>query len=136
MIPGGPVVGQGTIRNASLISGDNRVSFGGVLDYQVLFDNLETILNAEADPLARGNLALNARGYSTVFEGTRIPYYEKILNNMTLGTEVPITQFLVGSVGGIVNDNAGTLGDLVNIIQGGGLPAFLGLLTGVFPQVR
>jgi hypothetical protein len=101
-----------------------------------LFDNLELILNAEADALARGNLALNARGYSTIFEGTRIPYYEKILNNMTLGTEVPVTQFLVGSIGGILGDQASTLGDLVGLIQGGGLPAFLSLLTGVLPAAR
>lgn len=117
--------------------GNNTVSFGGVLNYDVLFNNLETILNAEADALSRGNLALNARGYSTIFEGTRIPYYEKILNNMTLGTEVPITQFLVGSLGGILNDNSATLGDLVGLIQGN--PAsFLSLLTtsGVFNPAK
>ena len=131
------MVGQGTIRNASLVPGNNTVSFGGVLNYDVLFNNLETILNAEADALSRGNLALNARGYSTIFEGTRIPYYEKILNNMTLGTEVPITQFLVGSLGGILNDNSATLGDLVGLIQGN--PAsFLSLLTtsGVFNPAK
>ena len=80
MIPNGPVVGQGTIKAASLVPGNNTVSFGGVLDYNVLFNNLETILNAEADALSRGNLALNARGYSTIYQGTHIPYYEKILN--------------------------------------------------------
>jgi hypothetical protein len=38
---------------------------------------------------------------------------------MTLGTEVPITNFLVGSLGGILDDNSATLGDLVNLIRGG-----------------
>lgn len=113
------------------------MSFGGILDYNVLFDNLELILNAEADALARGNLALNAIGYSTIFEGTHIPYYEKILNNMTISAEVPITNFLVGSLGGILNDNAATLGDLISLIQGDGLAAFMSLLTGgVFSPTR
>lgn len=76
MIPGGPTVGQGTIKNASLVPGNNTVSFGGFLDYDVLFANLETILNAESDALSRGNLGLNAKGYSTTYKGTRIPYYE------------------------------------------------------------
>lgn len=76
MIPGGPIVGQGTIRNASLVPGNNTVSFGGFLDYDVLFANLETILNAESEALARGNLGLNARGNSTTYKGIRIPYYE------------------------------------------------------------
>jgi hypothetical protein len=128
VIPNGLVVGQGTIHNATIAPGNNTVDFSGVVDYAALLGNIEGILNSEADALGRGNLALNANGNSTVYNGVHIPYYEKILNNMTLGTEVPVTQLLVGSVGGLLSSNAGTLGDLVNIIETSGITSLLGLL--------
>jgi hypothetical protein len=131
-IPGGPSVGKGTIRNASLIPGNNTVSFGGVLDYGVLFANLQGILDAEAGPLSRGNLGLDAIGYSTIFKGTEIKYYEEILNNMLLNTEIPVTQFLVGSLGGLLADNSATLGDLVGLITGLGSGNFLSALAPIF----
>ncbi|KIW02270.1 uncharacterized protein PV09_06420 [Verruconis gallopava] len=132
MIPNGLVVGQGTIINATIAPGNNTVDFSGIVDYNTLFSNIQSIINAEADALARGNLALNARGNSTVYDGTHIMYYENILNNMTLGTEVPVTQFIVGTVGGLLNSSSATLGDLVDLIQGNGITGFLGLLSSVF----
>jgi hypothetical protein len=132
MTPSGLVLGQGTIKNATIAPGNNTVDFAGVVDYGTLINNVGNILNDEADALAAGNLALNANGNSTVYKGTHLKYYETILNNMTLGAEVPVTQLVVGTVGGLLNSSSSTLQDLVDLVNGAGLTTILGQLTSAF----
>jgi hypothetical protein len=129
MTPAGLVLGQGTIKNASLVPGNNTVSFGGIVDYATIFGNLEGIINAESDALTAGNIGLNARGNSTIYKGHHVSYYESILNNMTLSAQVPVTQLVVGSVGGLLNSSSATLGELVDLVNGGGLAATLFLCS-------
>jgi hypothetical protein len=115
-MPNGLLIGEGTIKNATIAPGNNTVNFAGVIDYSTLLSNIESILNVEADALLRGNLAVVSSGNSTIYNGTHISYYETILNNMTLAAEMPVAQLLVGSVGGLLNSSSATLGDLVDLI--------------------
>jgi hypothetical protein len=109
-------VGEATIFDLTLTPGTNRKTLIGTLDFLAVIDNLEYILNVSSEAMAQGNLRLWTNGKSTVYNGVHIPYYEEILGGLTLQADIPITQLLVGSLGGYLNDTAGGLQNLLDQI--------------------
>lgn len=109
-------VGQATVYNFLLTPGTNPETLIGTLDFLTIIENLEYILNTSSEALAQGNLRLLVSGTDTVFNGVHIPYYEKLLGGLVLEADIPVTQLLVGSLGGYLNNTAGGLQDLLDAI--------------------
>ncbi|KAJ6100077.1 hypothetical protein N7467_001612 [Penicillium canescens] len=97
------VIGQATIENVVLKPGNNSVSLRGQLDMDTVIDNLPAILSTPKSALMDGELELTASGNSTIYDGNHIAYYEKLLNNLTITTRVPILMILLDTVRGLID---------------------------------
>lgn len=116
MLIGNVTTGEATIYDLTLTPGDNNKILIGKLDFGAVINNLAYILNVSSGPLAEGNLRLWTTGKSTIYNGQHIPYYEKILGGLTLEADIPVTQLLVGTLGGYLNSTAGGLQNIINEI--------------------
>lgn len=121
-------IGYGTLYNVVLYPGNNTLPFTGSLNLKTLIQNIVPIIKSESSALLDGNLGLSASGNSTIYDGYHIPYYEDILNNLTLSGEVPIMTLLGGTLGSLLNSSAGTLSSLLGKLN---TTASLGALGGL-----
>jgi hypothetical protein len=110
------VIGAATIYDLTLVPGSNSKTLLGALDFGTLINNIEYVLNTSALALAAGNVRLLTTGKSTIYNGQHIPYYEKILGGLELQADIPITQLLVGTLGGYLNGSAAGLQNIINQI--------------------
>jgi hypothetical protein len=122
-------IGYGTLYNVVLYPGNNTLPFTGNLNLQTLIQNIVPIIESESSALLDGNLELSASGNSTIYDGYHIPYYEDILNNLTLSGEVPIMTLLEDTLGSFLNSSAGTLSSLLGKLNTTALLGALGGLT-------
>ncbi|KAI0200739.1 hypothetical protein F4808DRAFT_150534 [Astrocystis sublimbata] len=83
--------------------GNNTRNFDGRLYLNELLPNLGAILDSQSGPLAEGNIALVARGNSTMVNGMHIAYVEKVLNKKNLVATLPVFKL----AGDIVNSFSG-----------------------------
>lgn len=111
---GNLTAGEATIYDLTLVPGNNTKTLIGSLDFGVVIANIEYILNASSEAIAAGNLRLFTTGKSTIYQGQHIPYYEEILGGLTLQADIPITNLLIGTLGGYLNDTAGGLQNIIN----------------------
>ncbi|KAJ5278581.1 hypothetical protein N7478_003953 [Penicillium angulare] len=110
-------IGQATILNAVLQPGNNTVSLRGKLYIDTFVDNISEIVSSQRESLLNGTVRLSASGNSTIYNGVHIPYYEKVLNNLTITTQVPILEVLSGTLEGLLNQsNNSTLASIVQNI--------------------
>lgn len=113
---GDVILGNGTIDNVLLRPGNNTVPLRGILDIRKAVSNLGTILAAEADALSHGNLMLAASGHSTIYNGFHIPYFEKVLNNLTVTADVPILKVLFGTLSQLITSNPGAISNVTSAL--------------------
>lgn len=85
----------------------------GSLSIATVIDNLAAILTTETSAISSGDLQLSASGNSTIYEGTHISYYEEILNNLVLTTQIPILDVVADTLKGLTDSNT-TLSGLLN----------------------
>jgi hypothetical protein len=116
LIIGNLTCGEATIYDLTLVPGNNTKTLIGVLDFGIVINNLEYILDVSRDAVAAGNLRLNTNGKSTIYNGQHIPYYETILGGLMLTADIPITQLLVGSLGGVLDSTAPGLQNIIDQI--------------------
>ncbi|GES56847.1 hypothetical protein ATEIFO6365_0001005300 [Aspergillus terreus] len=113
---GDVILGNGTIDNVLLRPGNNTVPLRGIHDIQKAIGNLGTILSAETDALSHGNLMLAASGHSTIYNGLHIPYFEKVLNNLTVTADVPILKVLFGTLSQLITSNPGAISNVTSAL--------------------
>ncbi|GAB1213325.1 hypothetical protein ATERTT37_002474 [Aspergillus terreus] len=113
---GDVILGNGTIDNILLRPGNNTVPLRGILDIRKAVSNLGTILAAEADALSHGNLMLAASGHSTIYNGFHIPYFEKVLNNLTVTADVPILKVLFGTLSQLITSNPAAISNVTSAL--------------------
>lgn len=118
---GGLILGNATIFDVLLEPGNNTVAARGFVDLKLALQNLPTIIKSQIDPLKSLNLELSASGNSTIYNGKHIDYYEKILNNLTLTTQISVLSILGDTLGGLL----GTSG-LGSLLGGSGTGSLLG----------
>jgi hypothetical protein len=109
------VIGQATLENVVLKPGNNSVSVRGQLDINTVIDNLPAILSTPKSALMDGGIELTASGNSTIYDGRHIAYYEKLLNNLTITTRVPILMILLDTVRGLIDTRGLGDGNGINI---------------------
>ncbi|KAI9036444.1 DUF3712 domain-containing protein [Aspergillus affinis] len=99
------LLGEALIQNVILKPGNNTVALSGRLDIRTVLQNLSKIVAAQREAILKGKIELSAQGNKTVYEGQRIPYFERVLNNLTLTARVPIVGVLMDTLQGLGNGN-------------------------------
>ncbi|KNG87591.1 hypothetical protein ANOM_005441 [Aspergillus nomiae NRRL 13137] len=117
----GIVVGQGYLENVVLSPGNNTMPLRATLDIRKVLANLIDILGAQVSALMDGKLEISASGNSTVYDGKHIPYFEEVLNNLTITTRIPIMTILSDTLAGwresgFLDGLNGTLGNLGGLL--------------------
>ncbi|KAJ5273017.1 hypothetical protein N7478_008142 [Penicillium angulare] len=88
------VIGNATVKDVTLVPGDNTFPMYGILDITTVIKNLADVLKAEASAIKNGNLSINAVTSSVVWNDTLVPYYTDILKELTLTAEIGIGDVL------------------------------------------
>ncbi|GAB1198105.1 hypothetical protein APSETT444_007413 [Aspergillus pseudonomiae] len=117
----GIVVGQGYLENVVLSPGNNTMPLRATLDIRKVLANLIDILGAQVSALMDGKLEISASGNSTVYDGKHIPYFEEVLNNLTITTRIPIMTILSDTLvgwreSGFLDGLNGTIGNLGGLL--------------------
>ncbi|KAJ5833479.1 hypothetical protein N7474_001790 [Penicillium riverlandense] len=112
------VLGTGTINNVFLKPGNNTVPLLGALDISNAISHLGELLEAESSSLSEGQLLLSASGKSTIYDGLHIPYFQQVLNHLTVTANVPILKVLFGSIGQLVSSNPGVMQNVTSALDG------------------
>ncbi|CAL5872809.1 uncharacterized protein PFLUO_LOCUS7078 [Penicillium psychrofluorescens] len=102
---GGLIIGQATSYNVHLQPGNNTIGLRGWVDIDTVLENLPEILGTQMAALLGGDLELSATGNSTIYDNHHIPYYEEVLNNLTLTARVPFMKLLLDTLHGITHSN-------------------------------
>lgn len=112
------VLGNGTIDNVLLNPGNNTIPLRGMLDIGKTLSNVATVLATEADALSQLQVKLWASGQSVVANGLHLPYFEKVLSNLTVSTQVPILKVLLRSVSELIDSNPGVMSNVTEALRG------------------
>ncbi|OGM49896.1 hypothetical protein ABOM_001520 [Aspergillus bombycis] len=97
------IIGQGYLENVVLKPGNNTMPLRATLNIRTVLENLIDIVGAQASALMDGKLEISASGNSTVYNGKHIPYFEEVLNNLTITARVPIMTILSDTLAGLRN---------------------------------
>jgi len=117
LLAGDMYLGYGTLYNVVLTPGNNSCYFTGYVDTASLLTKIEPLLALEGPALSQGEISLSADGNSTIYNGSHIPYYEDILNNLLLNSTMPILSIIEGTLGGLLNNSAGALESIVTKLE-------------------
>lgn len=107
IIVGGVLLGNATMNNVYIVPGNNTVSARGIINLKTAIMNLPAILSSQVGALTKGNIEMSASGNSTIYNGQHIEYYEKVLNNLMLTTQMPLLAILMDSLKGILGGEGG-----------------------------
>lgn len=88
----------------------------GVLDINTALQNIGPLLAAQTEALSKGDLTLSASGHSTIYDGKHIPYFEKVLNNLTVNADVSVIKVLLGTLTELVTSNSGSFANVTDTL--------------------
>ena len=114
---GSLVVGNVTLNDVTLVPGDNTFPMRGILDLKTIIKNLADVLKAEATAIKAGNLTIDAQTTSCIWNGTLVPYYTEILNELTLTAPIGIGDVLRNTISYLKSE--GNLTDVLSNLTGG-----------------
>lgn len=112
------VIGNATVKDLTLKPGDNVSPMTGVLDLSTILTNLGDVLKSQSSLLSSGNLTLDTITRSVVWNGEEVPYYTKVMSELTLVAKVPIAETLKNTFSHL---NLTQLEDYANSNNGDGL---------------
>lgn len=96
-------LGNATIDNLILYPGNHSASVRGILDLEYLVQNLGGILKTQGDALNRGALSLTAVGRSVTHDGEDVPYYTKVMKELSLTADVSLAALIKNTVHGALH---------------------------------
>jgi hypothetical protein len=97
------LIGNVTIKEVTLVPGDNTYPLTGVIDLKTIISNLGAVLKAEASALKNGNLSLQATTSSVVWNGTVVKYYTDVLKQLNLVAEIGLADTLKNTMKNFAN---------------------------------
>lgn len=100
---GDTVIGNVTIDDVVLKPGDNTFPMKGVLDIKSVFNNLGSILKAQASALMNGSLAIDSVARTVEWKGTPVAYYADILKTLTLSAEIGLGDTIKNTLRNLLN---------------------------------
>ncbi|KAJ5668602.1 uncharacterized protein N7477_007172 [Penicillium maclennaniae] len=98
---GGLVIGNATLEDLTIKPGDNKHPLTAILDFDIIFAHLGTVLKSQANLLKTGNLTLDTITKSVVWENKTVPYYTEVMSGLTLPAQVPLMDTLKNTLHGL-----------------------------------
>lgn len=98
VMSGDLVIGKATLEDVTLSPGNNTYALSGTLDLKKVIQNLGQVLSTQMASLLNGELSLNTRTTTVVWNGTLVPYYTDVLSTLTLNTQVGIGPILKNTI--------------------------------------
>ncbi|RDW61738.1 DUF3712 domain-containing protein [Aspergillus mulundensis] len=115
---GSIVLGTALLPNVTLLPGNNSVGFTGKADINSALANIGPILSAQTDALKNGEIELSASGNQTMFNGEHIPYFEQVLNDLTITARVSILKVVLDTLGDFLGEGSdGVIEQLTDILD-------------------
>ncbi|KAE8147820.1 hypothetical protein BDV25DRAFT_142385 [Aspergillus avenaceus] len=99
------VIGNATIDNLILKPGNHTTPVHGVLDLRTLIQNIGTVLTTQRDSLKNGYLTLDTVGKQVIYDGVEVPYYTKVMRNLTMTAQVPLGGLITNTLRGVLHEN-------------------------------
>lgn len=112
------VIGNATVKDLTLKPGNNVSPITGVLDLTTILSNLGEVLKSQSSLLSTGNLTLDTITRSVVWNNEEVPYYTKVMSELTLVAKVPIADTLKNTFAHL---NLTALENYASSNNGGGL---------------
>ena len=109
------MIGNATINDLVIRPGNNSAPVRGFLDLHKIIQNLSSILQTQRSAIQNGYIELTSIGTGVTYEGVAVPYYEKVLKNLTLKAQVPIAGLIINTIHGINNRNESHLLSSLNL---------------------
>ncbi|KAJ9388412.1 hypothetical protein DTO063F5_2743 [Paecilomyces variotii] len=109
LLSGDLVIGNATINDLVIRPGNNSAPVRGFLDLHKIIQNLSSILQTQRSAIQNGYIELTSIGTGVTYEGVTVPYYEKVLKNLTLKAQVPIAGLIINTIHGINQRNGSHL---------------------------
>jgi hypothetical protein len=115
---GSLLIGNATLENLTLKPGNNTNPINGVLDLKKILGNLGEVLKSQASALKTGNLALDTITRSVVWNGTEVPYYTKVMHELTLKANVGLVSTLKNTLHNLLHpDGSSGSGNFTSLIS-------------------
>lgn len=115
LLSGDLVIGNATINDLVIRPGNNSAPVRGFLDLHKIIQNLSSILQTQRSAIQNGYIELTSIGTGVTYEGVTVPYYEKVLKNLTLKAQVPIEGLIINTIHGINQRNGSHLLSSLNL---------------------
>lgn len=112
------IIGQITAYDVLLNVGNNTLNFDGQLYLDSLIKNLGPVLASQSDALNRGQIELNVTGNTTVVNGQRITFIEKVLNSRRLTTSMSVITLVSDVLNGLLGGGSASIVDVFGDIFG------------------
>ncbi|KAL4996719.1 hypothetical protein BDV10DRAFT_202311 [Aspergillus recurvatus] len=103
---GNIILGTALLPNVTLLPGNNSVGFTGKADITSALANIGPILSAQTVALKNGEVELSASGNQTMSNGEHIPYFERVLNDLTITARVSILKIVLDTLGGFLGEGS------------------------------
>lgn len=115
---GSLLIGNATLEGLTLKPGNHTNPITGVLDLKKIIANLGEVLKSQASALKTGNLALDTVTRSVVWNGTEVPYYTKVMHELTLTANVGLVSTLKNTLHTLLHpDGSSGSGNLTSLIS-------------------
>jgi hypothetical protein len=115
---GSLLIGNATLEGLTLKPGNNTNPISGVLDLKKILGNLGEVLKSQASALKTGNLALDTITRSVVWNGTEVPYYTKVMHELTLSANVGLVSTLKNTLHALLHpDGSSGSGNFTSLIS-------------------
>ncbi|KAM7211964.1 Protein of unknown function (DUF3712) domain containing protein [Rhypophila decipiens] len=99
-----------TAYDLTLKPGNNTPAFQGELYLDQLIPNLGAILDSQNGAISNGFIELNATGNSTIYNGNRITYLEKVLGTKKMLVQFPAATLVTELLSGLLVSGTGSDG--------------------------
>ncbi|OOQ84520.1 hypothetical protein PEBR_29860 [Penicillium brasilianum] len=115
---GSLLIGNATLEGLTLKPGNNTNPIEGVLDLKKIIKNLGEVLKSQASALKTGNLALDTITRSVVWNGTEVPYYTKVMHELTLTANVGLASTLKNTLHNLLHpDGSSSSSNFTSLIS-------------------
>lgn len=92
------LVGNATLADLTLYPGPNKHPLTGILDLHVILTNLSDVLKTQAKAIRNGTLSLDTITRTVTWNGTQVPYYTKVMHELTLTADVGLGDILKNTI--------------------------------------
>ncbi|KAF4126993.1 Protein of unknown function (DUF3712) [Geosmithia morbida] len=97
--------------------GTNHPAFYGNIFFDRLLPNIAEVLSGQGQYLKNGELGLHVSGNTTVINGERVSFVERVLNAKRIPLGIPVTTFVGELLKAMTGSDGGTA-DLVDVLGG------------------